>query len=78
MGKLGGYYTQEGVKGPFFVCKLLHKNKRVELGYFLGAILPVIRKEKVKQVIKGCDYKEDVQKPCEGAQKGDMGNSPMF
>lgn len=60
MGKFRGYYTQEGVKGPFFVCKLFDKNKRVELGYFLGAILPVIRKEKVKQVIKGCDYKEDV------------------
>jgi hypothetical protein len=48
------------------------------LGYFLGALLPIIRKEKVKQVIKGCDYKEDVQKPCEGAQDGDVGNASMF
>jgi hypothetical protein len=48
------------------------------LGYFLGAFLPIIGKEKVKQVIKDCDYKEDVQKPCEGAQKGDVGNASVF
>jgi len=27
---------------------------------FLGALLPIRGKQKVKQVIKGCDYKEDV------------------
>jgi uncharacterized membrane protein YdbT with pleckstrin-like domain len=48
------------------------------LGYFWGALLPIIRKEKVKQVIKDCDYKEDIQKPCEGAQDGDMGNASVF
>lgn len=48
------------------------------MGYFLGALLPIIGKEKVKQVIKGCDYKEDVQKPCEGAQKGNMGDASVF
>lgn len=60
------------------MCKLLHKNKRIELGYFGDAFWPIIGKEKVKQVIKSCDYKEDVQKPCEGAQKGNMGNASVF
>jgi len=40
--------------------------------------MPIIGKEKVKQVIKGCDYKEDVQKPCEGAQDWDVRNASMF
>jgi hypothetical protein len=48
------------------------------LGYFWDAFLPIIEKEKVKQVIKGRDYKEDVQKPCEGTQDGDVRNTSMF
>lgn len=40
--------------------------------------MPIIGKEKVKQVIKGCDYKEDVQEPYESAQDGDVRNTSMF